>query len=94
MTIRCFTCQQGFEVGDKEILYDNGSDMAVYRHDRCNTMYLAVADEKVASGVVLFKLTKTKSFVTDKEQSRIIKPADTKLIMTPAEVAQSLRRQK
>ncbi len=97
MTIRCATCAMSFDVGDKEIIYDNGSDMAVYRHDRCNTLYLAVADDAAktsSSGVVLFKLQKTKSFVTNNEVSSIIKPVATRMIMTPAEIAAEARRRK
>lgn len=86
MTLFCYTCKRSFEIGEKEILYDNGSDMAVFQCHTCGIKYLAVADERFPNPI-LFKLTTTKSTMIEKERSRIIDPTQGRLIITPAEAA-------
>lgn len=93
MNIFCHTCRRTFPAEDNNILYDNGSDMAVFKCDTCGTRYLAVADEKFEMPILL-KLTITKSFVTDKQRSRIVKPTQG-LIISPQQAAEeAIRRRK
>ncbi len=96
MRIFCYTCARSFPAGEKEIVYDNGSNMAVFRCPTCGIMYIAIDDGKTEIPRLL-KLTQTKSYVTDKEKakpepSRIIAPTQQRLIVTPAEAAREMRR--
>ncbi len=94
MRIFCHTCRRTFSIGEKEIVYDNGSNMAVFKCPTCRIMYLAVDDDKTVVPR-LMKLSMTKSFITDTEKeipSKIIAPTQQRLVITPAE-ASALARQ-
>lgn len=93
MTIFCATCRASFPAESENIIYDNGTDLAVFKCDKCGTHYLAAADEHKPVPV-LFKLAKTKSYVINKEQSQIIKPQESRLIVTPAEAVAEMRRKR
>jgi DNA-directed RNA polymerase subunit RPC12/RpoP len=93
MSIFCHTCRRSFPAGEKEILYDNGSNMAVFRCPTCGIKYLAIADDEHSPVPVLMKLTNTKSHVinTDpKPDSRIITQPES-LIVTPAQAVAEAR---
>jgi DNA-directed RNA polymerase subunit RPC12/RpoP len=79
LTIFCYTCHRSFDVSDKEIIFDNGSNMAVYNCPTCQTRYLLVNDDK-SDIPIMFKLAMTKSHVVAKEISRIIKPSEVSAI--------------
>ncbi len=84
MKIHCYTCKATFAVNEDSIIYDNGSDMAVYKCPICGIHYLAVVDgSDNREKIKLFKLTKTKSVFIEEEESRIIKPTQQSLIIVP-----------
>lgn len=85
MKIFCHTCRRSFTAGEKEIVYDNGSNMAVFRCPTCKIQYLAIADDTVGPTPRLLKLTLTKSYAIPEEESKIVKPAESRLILTPKE---------
>lgn len=96
MSIFCHSCGRSFPAGEEEIVYDNGSNMAVFKCPTCGIMYLAIDDGKTTLPRLL-KLTQTKSRVvsTEKAAPKIIKPAQQRLVITPAEAlaeAQRMRR--
>ncbi len=96
MTIWCHTCRRSFPAGEKEIIYDNGSNMAVFKCPMCGINYLAIDDDKTTVPRLL-KLTLTKSYIinTEKEApSKIVAPAVQRLIITPAEVAALMRKER
>lgn len=96
MTIFCYTCRKTFPVGEKEIVADNGSNVAVFKCPTCGIQYLAIDDGKTEIPRLL-KLSLTKSYMTDKqktEPSKILKPAQQRLIVTPAEALAEAKRQR
>jgi predicted Zn finger-like uncharacterized protein len=94
MRVFCHTCQRSFPVTDKEIVADNGSELAVIKCSTCHIMYLAIESGKTAQPQLL-KLTKTKSFIIDKQNTApsIIQTPE-RLVITPAEAAEMIRRQR
>lgn len=95
MTIWCHTCRRSFPVGEKEIVADNGSEVAVLKCPTCGVMYLAIDDGKTTVPRLL-KLSQTKSFIMNTEKatpSKILKPAQQRMVVTPAEaMAEAQRR--
>lgn len=93
MTVFCSICRKTFD-GDKNMIYDNGSDLAVLKCDTCQKRYLAIADDKLPGGMLLMGLTSTKSYISDKQKTKIITPAQQRLIVTPSEAMAEARQRR
>lgn len=88
MTVFCFTCQKTFPASSPQ-------GGAVIKCPKCGVMYLVLND---GSTLIprLFKLTHTKSHIVGEPESpsKIVKPAQQRLIVTPNEAIAEARRQR
>lgn len=97
MTIFCSICRKSFD-GGKNTIYGGGTSLSVVKCDSCDKRYLVITDNAAPGGTRLLGLTVTKSYVVSKEKpakpepSRILRPSQQRLIVTPAEAAAMMRR--